>query len=285
MTHTAQKVAFENIKLWKEHAVGDYGYDALDPRDRKMYESDFAPIVFQCRFNDRKYHAFKRENGLLYYLQCSVKTQERRDEFEREMKESGNWSDRMSEFNYPQTDIWSQARDQEDGRGVSFWSLCTHDHYGTGEYREGHGWLDSLFYYLNEKRDEVGDRVDFILEDMGREELHRLIRRRKREECRGHDGRGFCSGSALCRRVKNDDIIPEHFDGMPSLKLIRQFNDWSSEDAKDGQIWIEGQVYEEAYWAENPIEGRQWENREPTGDYWTVTISVASEIDRSHLDG
>ena len=290
MTHTLEKVAFENITLWKEHTSrssdlrDDWLIDFLDPRDRKMYESDFAPIVFQCRFNDRKYHAFKRENGLLYYLQCSVKTQERRDEFEREMKESGNWSDRMSEFNHPQTDIWSQARDQEDGRGVSFWSLCTHDHDGTGEYREGHGWLGSLFHYLNEKRDEVGDRVDFILEDMGRDELHSLIRRRKREECRGHEGRGFCSGSNLGRHKEND-IDQLHFDGMPSLKLIRQFNDRSSEDAKDGQIWIEGQVYEEAYWAENPIEGRQWENREPTGDYWTVTISVASEIDRSHLDG
>ena len=117
MTHTAQKVAFENIKLWS-----DYKFDALDPRDRKMYESDFAPIVFQCRFNDRKYHAFKRENGLLYYLQCSVKTQERCDEFERDMKSRGNWSDRMSEFNYPQTDIWSQAR-SAGGRGVSFCCL------------------------------------------------------------------------------------------------------------------------------------------------------------------
>ena len=256
-------------RIWNHN---QHSYNLLSDRDRIDYHNDFEPIVVQCFSNKNKYHVFKRVDGILYYLQCSIRTQEKCNELERELRERGRWTERRKLYNRPYTEVRSRLVDREDGRGLTYWSPCTEIDHETGEATEGHGWLCNLFFYLDKRRKEMDAFYDFHIDDLDRGEFHDTIRYRKKVEARGFNGRGFaCSESAVCYRTYNDNIEHVFFSGLPSLKLIRD-TVARSEEANLEEVWIEGRIYVEADWATNPIEGRA--NAEPTNHFWTVTIAV-----------
>ena len=273
-------IATENQtpRIWNHNK---HSYSLLSDQDRKDYHEDFEPIVVQCFSNKNKYHVFKRVDGILYYLQCGIRTQEKCNQLERELRELGRWTKRRKLYNRPYTELRSRLIDREDGRGVTYWSACTKRNNETGELTEGHGWLCNLFFYLDKRRKEMDAFYDFHIDDLDRGELHDTIRYRKKVEARGFNGRGFaCSESAIGYRTDSDNIEHVFFSGLPSLKLIRE-TVARSEVANLEEVWIEGRIYVEADWASNPIEGRA--NAEPTNHFWTVTIAVNPEPPQSIL--
>ena len=251
--------------------------DTLDPRDRTMFENDFDPIAVQCFTNPAKHHVFKREDGIRYYTQTYQRTPEACDEFENRMKELEKWTPRHAEFNVPHSEIKTRLDDREDGRGLSFWEACTYTN-SNGELVEDHGWLDSWLRGINESvADRRGSRVDFTIEDLDRESVHNLIRRRKKLERRGFGGLGFACGVSAVSYWSDSvgDHTKYYFSGMPSLRLIREIAEEAEALGDVEEIFLEGQIYVAADWTDNPVEARA--NAEPTCHYWQISIALRAK--------